>query len=89
MTEYLIGPARPVNALSGFSGEGLEAPEDAVPGGDGATDDQNRVVTSDGAKDIGPSLAVESSGDGLSASRDRAQNQHLANTIDAEEKLRQ
>lgn len=87
MTEYLIGPAGSVNALSGFSGEGFEAPEDAVPGGDGATDDQNRVVTADGAKDIGPSFAVERSSDGLSASRDRTQNQHLANTIDAEEKL--
>ena len=89
MTEYLIGLARSVNTLSGLSGEGFEAPEDAVPGGDGAADDQDRVVTADGAKDIGPALAVESSRDWLSASRNRAQNQHLADAIDPEEKLRQ
>jgi hypothetical protein len=89
MIEYLIGPAGPVNALSRFSSEGLEAPEDAVPGGDGATDDQYRIVTADCAKNIGPSLTVEGSCDGLSAPWDRAQNQHLPNAIDAEEKLRQ
>ena len=30
MTEYLIGPASPVKTLPGLSGEGFEAPENAV-----------------------------------------------------------
>ena len=63
MTEYLIGPASPVKTLPWLSGEGFKAPENALTGGNGAADDQNRIIAADGAKDIGPPLAVESGGD--------------------------
>ena len=89
MTEYLIGPAGSVNTLSGLPRLGFEPPEDAVPGGNRAADDQDRIVAADGAKDIGPTFPVESGSDRLSASGNRAQDQHLADTIDAEKKLRQ
>src|SRR6202049_1155622 len=89
MTEYLIGVGSPVKTLPWLSGEGFEAPENALTGSNGAADDQDRIVAPDGAKDIGPPLAVEGSGDGLRTSGNRAQNQHLAHTVDAEEELRQ
>jgi hypothetical protein len=89
MTEYLIGQASPVKTLPGFSSEGFEAAENALAGGNGAADDQDRIVPPDGAKDVGPPLAVESGGDGLRASRNSAKYQHFAHTIDPEEELRQ
>ena len=87
MTVYLIGPAGSVNTLSRLSGQGLEASKNAVPGGNGAADDQNRIIAADGAEDIGPSLAVQGGSNRLSASRNGAQNQHLADTINPEKKL--
>src|ERR1700682_5921815 len=89
MTEYLIHLASPVKTLPWFSSEGFEAPENALTGGNGTADDQDRIVAADGAKDIGTALAVESSGDRLRASRHSAKYEHLAYTIDPEEELRQ
>jgi len=87
MTEYLIGPASPVKTLPGLSGEGFEAPENALAGGNRSANDQDRIVAPNSAKDIGPPLAIERSGDGLRASGDGAEHQHFAHTVDPEEKL--
>src|SRR6267154_3126252 len=87
MTEYLIGPTSPVKTLPWLSGEGFKSPENALTGRNGAADDQDRVVASDGAKDIGPPLAVESGGDWLCTSRNRAKYKHFAHAVDPEEEL--
>jgi hypothetical protein len=89
MTEYLIGPARPVKTLPGLSSQGFEAPENALAGGNRAANDQDRIVAPNSAKDIGPPLAIERSGDGLRTSGDSAEHQHFAHTVNPEEKLRQ
>jgi len=89
MTEYLIGPAGPVKTLPGLPSEGFEAPENALAGSYRAANDQDRIVAPNSAKDIGPPLPIERSGDGLRTSRDSAEHQHFADTIDPEEKLRQ
>src|SRR6266550_4099043 len=89
MTEYLIGRASPVKTLPGLPSKGLEAPENALAGGNRAANDQDRIIASNGAKDIGPPLAIERSGDGLRTSGDSAEYQHFAHTVDPEEKLRQ
>jgi hypothetical protein len=81
--------ADPVNTLSWLSGHGFEASENAVPGSNGPADDQDGIVAADGAQDIRPSLTVQGRRDRLGATRHRTQNQHLANTIDPKEKLRQ
>jgi hypothetical protein len=89
MTEYLIGPGSPVKTLTRLSGKGFKASENALTGGDGAADDQDRIVAPNGAKHIGPSLAIEGSSDGLGTSGNRAEHEHLAHTVDPEEELRQ
>jgi hypothetical protein len=89
MTEYLIGLASPVKTLPWLSGEGFKASENALTGRNGAADDQDRVIPPDGAEDIGPPLAVESSGNWLCTSRNSAKYQHLAYAVDPEEELRQ
>ncbi|HMG96510.1 MAG TPA: hypothetical protein VK565_09435, partial [Gemmatimonadaceae bacterium] len=88
MTEYLIGLASPVKTLPWLSGEGFKASENALTGRNGAADDQDRVIPPYGAEDIGPPLAVESSGNWLCTSRNRAKYQHLAYAVDPEEELR-
>src|SRR6267143_6199303 len=89
MTEYLIGPASPVKTLPGLSGEGFEAPENALAGSNRSANDQDRIVAPNSAKDIGPPLAIERGGDGLRTSGDGAEHQHFAHTVNPEEKLRQ
>src|SRR4030081_3365633 len=89
MTEYLIGLASPVKTLPRLSSEGFEAPENALAGGNRPTNDQDRIIAPDSAKDIGPPLAIERSGDGLRTSGDSAEHQHFAHTVDPEKKLRQ
>src|SRR6266576_3035336 len=89
MTEYLIVQARPVNAWSGLPRQGPQAPHNPLPGGHRSADDENRVVTANGAEDIRPSLAIQRGSDGLSTARNGAQNEHLADALDSQEKLRQ
>jgi hypothetical protein len=52
-----------------------------------ATNDQNGIVTPDGAEYVSPALPVEGGGDGLSPSRNGAENEHFADTVDAQKKL--
>jgi len=89
MTEYLIGPRDLVNALSGLSGKAAQAPHDPLPGGNRATDDEDSIVTANGAQNIRPGLAIQCRGNGLGATRHRAQDQHLAHPIDSEKQLGQ
>src|ERR1700693_300259 len=89
MTEYLIGPASPVKTLPRLSSECFEAPQNALARGNRAANDQDRIVAPNSAKDIGPPLAIERSGDGLRTSGNSAEHQHFAHTVDPEEKLRQ
>src|SRR6185295_10798210 len=87
MTEYLIGPARSVNASGGLPGHTPKASHGPFPGGEGAADDEDRVVTADGAQDVGPALAIESGGDRLRAARHGAENDHLTDTVNPQKEL--
>ena len=87
MTEYLIGSDWPVNTGSGLAGHGAEASHDPFPRRDGAGDYENGIIAADGAEDVRPGLTVERGGDGLSATGDGAQDEHLADTVHAQEEL--
>src|SRR5437868_15502351 len=87
MTEYLIVLAKPVNPWSGLSRQGPQAPHNSLAGGNRATDDQNGVVAANGAEDVGPRLAIKRGSDGLSAARNGAQDQHLADAFYSQEEL--
>lgn len=60
---------------------------DALAGGNRAANDEDGVVAADGAEYVAPALAVEGSGDRLGAAGYRPQHQHLAHTVNAQEKL--
>src|ERR1700704_2410084 len=87
MTEYLIGLTGFVNASGRLPGHTPNAPHGALPGGHGTTDDQDGVVAADGAQNVGPALSVEGGRDRLGATRHGAEDDHLADAIDAEKKL--
>jgi hypothetical protein len=72
-----------------LTGEGFNAPHYAIARGDGAADDKNRIVPAHCSEDVRPGLTVKRRGDRLRAARHRAQDQHLASSVDAEIELRE
>src|SRR6185312_16968435 len=69
-------------------GEGLEAAHHFLSRGRGAADDEDRVVTGDGAQDLGPFFGVQRFADGLGAARQRVEHNELADAIDLREEVR-
>ena len=64
-----------------------QAPLEALAGGGGPTDDENRVVASNGPQHVGPRFAVERRRHGLGAARDRAHDDQLADAVDSRQQL--
>src|SRR5688500_8823150 len=82
----VCGPPVPRSALAGE----LEQPRrEACPGLGRAGDDEDRVVAGDGAEHFLELLLIDRFGDRLRAATDRAQDDELADAVDAGEELRQ
>src|SRR3989337_920441 len=74
---------------SRLAGEGSEPAQDPVARRRRATDDENRVVSADGSQDVGPTFPVERGGDRLGAAGNRAQDDHLTDSVHTKKQLRQ
>jgi len=66
----------------------LDAPAEALAGGDGATDDEDGVVAGDGTDDVGDVLAIQGPRHGLGAARRRAHDEQLRHAFDRCDELR-